>query len=338
MSNSIRQRVVQRLSAPSSPLREEGVRLFVDHALGHKLRDAVDLQDIHALVVTALTRDNLERIVSRHVQPGWQRYSQHAPDSDATVGDLVPSEARAKMHALAEQLRVPRAKWLQGCVDPALVRRLLGPVWVQVLLNFTKRVAVPGFGAASSAAPAAGGRGLAGILGRSVQQQAGRFVGAGRSVMEGLGIDVEKKLLTAARDFSDNALAVWSEAMRERLASEEGSLLMAQIHSSVIEHVLRTEFRDLQLDAAELPIDRVHDMLPELVAHAASSGFVREIVQREIAAYLAVEGDRTIGDLLASLGVLDEARALLVAQGDELLRTLAESAAFSDWLSRLLCV
>jgi hypothetical protein len=334
MSDSTRQRVVQVLSAPSSPLREEGVRLFVDHALAHKLRDAVDLQDIHALVLTALTRDNLERIVTQHVQPGWQRYSEHAPSSDALVGDLVPPEARAKLIMLAEQLRLPRAKWVQGCVDPALVRRLLGPVWVKVLLNFTKRLPLPGLGTAPSAS--AGSRGLAGMLGRSVQQQAGRFVDAGRSVMEGLGIDVEKKLLTAARDFSDSALAVWSEAMRERLASDEGRTLLAQINTSVVDHVLRTEFRHLQLDAAELPIERVHDLLPELVAHAARSKFVRDIVHRELAAYLAVEGDRSVGELVAELGVLDEARALLVAKGDELMRTLSESAAFSDWLTRLL--
>jgi hypothetical protein len=334
MSTPPRHRLIHVLSAPNSPLREEGVRLFVEHALSYKLRDAVHLQDIHALLLTALTRDNLERIVSRHVQPSWQRYSQQVTGSNASVGDLVPPEARVKMHAVAEQLRVPRAKWLQGCVDPELVRKLLGPVWVQVLLNFTKRFPVPGIGPAPTDAPPA--RGLAGILGRSVQQQAGRFVGAGRSVMEGLGIDVEKKLLTAARDFSDNALAVWSEAMRERLASEEGSALLAQINSSLVEHVLRTGFSDLQLDAAELPIERVHDLVPELIAHAARSGFVQEIVQREIAAYLAVEGDRSVGELLEELGVRDEARALLVAQGDGLVRTLSESSAFSDWLDRLL--
>jgi hypothetical protein len=334
MSDPIRQRVLEVLSAPTSPLREQGVRLFVDHALGHKLRDAVDLQDIHALVLTALTRENLERIITQHVQPGWQRYSEHAPDSDTLVGELVPPEARAKLIMLAEQLRLPRAKWVQGCVDPALVRQLLGPVWVQVLLNFTKRFPVPGLGTAPAAI--AGGRGLAGMLGRSVQQQAGRFVDAGRSVMEGLGIDVEKKLLIAARDFSDSALSVWSEAMRERLASDEGWKLLAQINTSVVDHILRTEFRDLQLDAAELPIERVHELLPELVAHAARSKFVLDIVQRELAAYLALEGDRSVGELLGQLGVLDEARALLVAKGDDLMRTLSESAAFSDWLARLL--
>jgi hypothetical protein len=112
--------------------------------------------------------------------------------------------------------------------------------------------------------------------------------------------------------------------------------LLAQINTSVVDHVLRTTFRELQLDAAELPIDRVHDLVPELVAHAARSAFVRDIVQRELAAFLAGEGDRPLNEVISELGVLDEARSLLAAKGDELLRSLAQTAGFSDWLSRLL--
>lgn len=337
MPNALHQRVVRLLSAETSPLREEGVRIFVDHALSYKLCDAVDLQDLHALVLTALTRDNLARIMSLHVETAWLRYSQHVPSSEARVGDLVSDAARQKLFALAEVLRVPRVKWLRGCVDPALVRRLLGPVWVQMLLNFTRRFPLPGMSAPPAAAPAAAQtRGFASLLGRSMTQQAGRFVEAGRSMMEGLGIDVEKKLLTAAREWSDGALVVWSEAMRERLESDEGRALFAQIVASFIDHVLRTEFRELQLDAAELPIDRVHDLIPDLVAHAAHSGYVREIVQRELNAYLALEGERSVGELMKELGILEEARALLTAQGDAWIRTLSASHDFSVWLAKLL--
>jgi hypothetical protein len=340
MTESVGERLIGVLSAPNSPLRAEGVGLFVDHALAHTLRQAVDLQDIHALVLTALTHENLGRIVAQHVQPAWQRYCERAPALDACVGDLVAHGSRSKLHQVAEQLSLPRVKWAQGALDPALLRKLLGPVWVQVLLNFAKRMPIPGVGGAggtpSMSGPAAMGRGFAGMLRSSVQQQAERLVDAGRSVMEGLGIDVEKRLLAAARDFSDNALAVWSAALRERLDSDEGRALLAEINIGLVEHVLRTQFRDLQLDAAELPIDRVLELVPELVAHASRSAFVQDIVKRELAAYLAIEGDRRISELLRELGVFDEVRSVLVARGDELLRSLAESDAFADWIGRLL--
>jgi hypothetical protein len=340
MSESRRERLVQLLTAANSPLREEGVRLFVDHALAHKLSEAIDLQQVHALSLRALTQDNLAQIVEQHVRPGWLRYAQHAPTSEARVGDLVSDAAREKLRAIAAELRLPRAKWALGAVDPALLRKLLGPVWVQVMLNFAKRFPIPGMGAvgvaAPPSAPAAVSRGLASMLGRSVQQRAERLVDAGRSVMEGLGIDVEKKLLTAARDFSDGAMSVWSTALRERLASEEGRALVAAINVGVVEHVLKTRFTDLQRDAADLPIEQVLELVPDIVAHAARGDFVLTIVQRELSAYLAVEGDHTLAALLSELGVLDETRALLLAHGNQLMRTLAAQDAFADWLGRLL--
>jgi hypothetical protein len=335
MSESLRERLVRVLSAPNSPLREEGVRLFVEHALAHKLSDAIDLSRVHALLLSALTQENLARIVAQHVLPGWRRYAAGAPTSEARVGDLVSEAARDKLCTVAAELRPPRAKWAQGAVDPALLRKLLGPVWVQVMLNFAKRFPVLGTAGAPSA-PAAVSRGIAGMLGRSLQQRAERLVDAGRSAMEGLGIDVEKKLLPAARDFSDSAMSVWNEALRERLASEEGRALVAAINVGVVEHVLKTRFPELQRDAAELPIEQVLDLVPDIVAHAARSEFVLTIVQRELSAYLALEGDRTLGALLEELGVLDETRALLVSQADQLVRTWVVQGAVADWLGRLL--
>ncbi|HEY2735480.1 MAG TPA: hypothetical protein VGI70_15890, partial [Polyangiales bacterium] len=192
---------MQLLSAPTSPLREEGVRLFVDHALSHKVSETIDLQAVHALVLRALTEVNVARVVSQHVKPGYQRYGAAVTSSDARVGDIVSDAARDKLREVAAGLRWPKAKWTRGAIDPALLRKLLSPVWMQVMLNFAKRFSIPGASAnphTAAAAPAAV-RGIAGMLGRSVQQRAERLVDAGRSVMDSLGIDVEKKLQSAAR-------------------------------------------------------------------------------------------------------------------------------------------
>jgi hypothetical protein len=131
-------------------------------------------------------------------------------------------------------------------------------------------------------------------------------------------------------------MAVWNTALRERLASEEGRALVAAINVGVVEHILKTRFSDLQRDAADLPIAQVLELVPDIVAHAARADFVLAIVQRELSAYLALEGDHTLAALLAALGVLDETRALLLAQADQLMRTLAAQPAFAAWLERLL--
>jgi hypothetical protein len=336
MSEAAVARILEVLSAPESPLRTEGVRLVIDHILEQPLREVVDLTQVHALILDALGPEQLGPIVAAHVKPGWRRYAASIASSDARVSDLVSEPVRQELRALAQGLRLPRAQWARGCVEPQLLRRLLGPVWVQVLLSFAKRFPIPGLGGAAVPASPAPARGLAGALGRAVTERAGRMVDAGRSVMEGLGIDVEKKLLTAAREFSEGALSVWNSALRERLASEEGRALIAELNLSVLEHVLRTRFRDLQLDAAELPIEALLDTLPELVSHAARSGFVNDIVQRELQAFLESEGDKSVRALLEELGIADGVRAQWIEKGDELLRTLSARPSVAEWLARLL--
>ena len=329
-------RVLAVLSAPESPLRAEGVRLLVDHVLAQKLKDVVDFERVGQIALDALAAEPLAAIVEQHVKPGWQRYEAAVEFSEARVGDLVSSQAQQALRAIAHGFRLPRAKWTKGSVDPTLLRRLFAPVWTQVLLSFGKRFSIPGLGAASGPATAAPSRSLASALGRAVQERAGRMVDAGRSVIEGLGLDVEKKLMAAARDFSEGALAVWNDALRERLASDEGRALVAQINVSVLDHVLRTRLGDLQKVASDLPIEAVLDVAPDLLSHALRAPFVQEIVQRELAAYLAIEGERSLQEHLVALGVAERVRTLLVDEGDVLLRSFGARPGVAEWLARLL--
>jgi hypothetical protein len=324
------ERIAQRLAAETSPLREEGVRLVIEQALAQPLTAAVDLLAIQEVILHALDRDNLARIIGNHVAPGFRRYAAAVLASQGRVADLASEAAQARLRELVREARQPRGAWTRGMIDPALLRRLLGPVWVQLLLNFARRF--PGLGAAATTETKPG---LASKFGRSVQLQAGRLVGAGRSVMEGLGIDVEKKLLGAARDFSDGALAVWNQALKDRLRSDEGRALVEQLKLGVLEHVLRTKLTDLHLDVQQLPIDALFELAPELIAHATRTPFVKGLIEAELRAYLASEGARPIAALLLELGVLDQTRALLFARGSEFMRTLAGNADFTAWLARL---
>jgi hypothetical protein len=221
-------------------------------------------------------------------------------------------------------------------VDPALLKRLLGPVWVQLLLSFAKRI--PGLGSAAGSGggeAAAPSRGIASMLGRSVQQGAGRLVGAGRSALEGLGIDVEKKLMAAAKDFSDGALSVWNQALRERLRSPEGKAIVTQIKHSVLEHVLRTRLSDLDSDAVALPLAPYIDLAPAIVAHAVSVPFLRKFIDAELQAYLQLAADRMLQEFLSELGVLEDTRVWLRARVDAQLASFCQTPAFAAWIAKL---
>lgn len=339
MTETTRDRIVQTLSAAESPLRAEGVRLVMDYVLARKLRDVADLEGTHAIVTRALTSENLERIVVRHVRPGWQRYGNHVNGSEETLGAFVPDRARVQLRTIIEKSRIPRAKWAEGMVDPALMRKLFAPVWANLLLNFAKKLPLPGMGGATGAATGAVGRGvggLAGRLSRTVQEQAEKIVDVGRSAMGGLGAEVEKRFQAAARDFSDGAAELWRESLRDRLKSREGAELVGQITGQVIDHLMMTKLEDLHEDAAHLPVEDILNVVPDIVAAAASRPFVRDLVSGEIAAYLALEGDRTLAELLSEMGILEETRAATLRQVDGLARDLFASPAFGDWVERLL--
>ena len=331
-------RIVGRLTSAQAPLRAELAEILVDQLFERRVRDVVDLAGVHGLLLQLFSSANLRRIVEEHVAPGFARYAADREGQSARVGSLVDPVAHQKLHALVRNFRVPDAKWAEHGLDPALLRRLFGPVWTQVLQTFAKRLPMP-LGAAS--APAAdGGRnasaGLTGVLTRSVQAQAEKLIDRGRSVMGGLGAEVERRLSVAARDFSDTAAHAFRQSMQERLRSDEGRELVSQILAGFTDHVLRTRFAELQLDVDVLPVAELFDLVPELVSHAARSAFVQGIVQRETETWLTAQGERRLGELLDEYECRAAVRTLIASQIDRLAAHVFEAPAFSDWLQRLL--
>jgi hypothetical protein len=330
------ERALQRLTAADSPLRDELVTDVIDHALSLPLRELVDLHEVRELVLGAFTATNARRIVARHVHPGYRRYAQAIAGSDARVGALVPDAARARIAAIAATVRIPRGRWAEGAVDPALLRRLVSPVWTKVLLSFAARLPIPGFGGLANTGGRREGASVTGFIARSVQSQAQKVADRGRTVMSGLGIDVDKRIADVARGFSDSAAQIFRQALRERLASPEGQELLAQITTAAITHVLNARFSDLQVDLNDLPLDEAFEVAPEIVAHAAHSDYVREIVERELEAWLALEADRPARDLLDELGVYEPARARMLARGQAVTARFLQKPPFADWLARVL--
>lgn len=340
MESEQRDRIVQALRAEVSPLRAEGLRLAVEHVLAQPLGTVLDAERVRAVVLSALTDDNLSRIVARHLLPAVERYGVGVAGSLETVGDLVPEPEQKRIESIVHSSRLPEARWAQGMVDPVLVRKLLSPVWVHVLMSFAKRLPIPGGGGGSGVAGAAsrGALGIAGRLTRSMQEQAEKLVDAGRSVMGGLGAEVERRFQAAAREFSDGAATVFREALVERLKSPEGSELAREIGSQVVSHVMKTRLAALHADSKAVPIPEILGAVPGIVSHARSRPFVQKIIDREVAAFLSVEGARPLRDVIGELGILDDVRAIALQSADALARGLASTDEFEAWVGQLLAL
>jgi hypothetical protein len=340
MTDERRNRIVAALAAEESPLRDEAVATLLEQALSRRIRDLVDLVGISELVLAALSRENVSRIVTRHVEPGFQRYLVAVAASEEVVGALVPGPARDKIRDVAKESKIPHGKWTEGMVDPALARKLFAPVWINLLSSFGSRLPLPGMGAAAAVSNAVGKSvgGLAGRITKSVQERAEKLADAGRNVMGGIGAEVERRLQASARDFSDGAAEIFRDALRERLKSDEGRALLEQMASQAVDHVMKTELAAIHEDVAAVPVDAILALVPEVVAHAASGDFVRQIVSGEIAAFLAVEGDKTLSELLTELSIGDEVRAALKRHVGPVAKGWFGSPEFASLMDRLLAL
>jgi hypothetical protein len=312
--------------------------MAVDHALSMPLASFVDFDAGRRIVVAALTAENLQRILQRHAAPGFDRYTARVSASPETLGGLVPQPARERIRHILDHSKPPRARWAKKLVDPALVRRLFAPVWVNLFTSFAKRMPIPGVAAVTAAAAATGaaGSGIAGRLSRSVQERAEKLVDRGRSAMGGLGAEVEKRVQAAARDFSDGAAEIFREAMADRLKSAEGREIVAEITTQVFDRLMAAKLVDLHEDARQADVPEILAAASEIVGHSVTRSFIAETILGEVTEFVAFEGQRPLREILEELGILGEVRGVAVARITETARGLFAEPGFADWIGRLL--
>lgn len=327
-----RDRIISALSTDDASLRRAGVELVIDHVLARPLAAYLDVDALSALLVQALSNDNAARVIEQHVLPGFARVQAALSDAQLNVGDLVPESARAKLEALSTNPRGPRFAWLQGALDRDKLRALLAPALQEVLMSFATRIPLGGReGGAGSAAAAAAG--LVGRLGRGTGE---RLLNLGKSVADGFGVDLEARLRDAARDYSQGAVAAFQRAIGARLTTPEAAGLIEGLQRSVLQHVLATPVSTILDDLDRIPLADAIALAAPILEHNLGQALWRKIVETEVRSVLAIEGQRTLRELLEEAGLLEIVRNYFVDHGDSAVRDLVQSQAFSAWLSRVL--
>jgi hypothetical protein len=213
---------------------------------------------------------------------------------------------------------------------------VVGPVVQEVLVQFAKNLPIAGKAAASASGAGSGSgsvaRGLVGRLSRSTEA----LVNVGKSVADGLGVDLQAKLQDAARDYSQGATATVQQAIRTRLQQPEGQAAVERIARQVTAHVLGSKVGDIIQDADRLPLERAFRVAPAIIAHNVQREQVQRLIASELNTYLALEGQHSLGELLAEYGLRDPVRGWAIAQIDREARGLFAAPAFAQWLTTLL--
>lgn len=293
--------LLARLQTPDSPWPARVADRLIAFALKLPVASLVQPEEIAQIVTTALSESSIRAATEAHVKPAWHRQQARARVERDTVGDALPPQAVSAIEQILQRGEWPRFAWLQGAVDPKLMAQLIAPIVQQVLLGFVTKL--PGTLGSSSAS-------LMGMLGRGVQQRASALADVGKAVMGGMGVDVEKKLQNAAKDFSQSASSTIRDATAVRLNSAEGQALMRQISTQVFAHIRATAVHVIQDDIARLSIDEIIDLVPAIVAHNRGRAFVDQVIREEVDAALSALGTQSLGDVLDAYGLRNNVEAI----------------------------
>ena len=329
-------RVLERLRGTDAPLRTRGVALAVDAALELPLATFLDVERTTAIVLAGTTGENAARWVARHGWPGFERNLARYEGTNTTPADLLGPDARAQIERLAANVPRPTSAWAKNAVDPQLVRELLAPVWQETLTRFAKRLPVPGIGGGGDAGRGFGsGLGLRYKLKSRVEGRAAELVERSKTVLGGLGAEVERQVQAAAREFSQSATQTAKEAFDARMQSEDGKRLVGEIRKQALAAVLDTPIATLQEDARAFPVRAWMDLAPLIADHQRGLPAYRALLSEEVGAIVAADGLRPIRELLAEAGLLDLVTTNLLTDLDVVAAATVETDTFARWVHDL---
>ncbi|MDB4987911.1 MAG: hypothetical protein JWN04_3089 [Myxococcaceae bacterium] len=333
MSDSQRAKIQALLGGEQSSARSELVALAFDAITSEPVAGLVDREAAIAAIYSGLTEANAQRIAERHVLPAFERIASTLDGKHDRLRDLLSDRADKQLTAIVASGKGPRFQWMQRAIDPDDVRQLIAPIIQQLLLQFTAKLPIPGVGGGSSSAGSSGGGGggsggiggLVGRIGKQVQRSAGQLADVGRSMMGGV-----------IKDFSQTATSEFRSALKDRLKSPEGQLIVERMRDRFLTHLLGAKADHVVKDFMHLPRPEIAHMVALVIDHLRDNPLFRSVLEAEFAAVLDELGQKSGRALLEELGVFESTRAQVLKAVDPGVKALVSSEAFGGWLERLL--
>ena len=334
--------LLAKLTAEESPHRERLITLQIDHALTQPLSAWLDVDEVTSHLVGAMTKANVLRAFERHLHPSRHRIRARWANAGERPRDLLTEEGARRLEAMAKSERFPQGRWARGAVDPALIGKLLAPVLQEVLLGFVKKVVstLPGIDATKereeSATSFASGLGLRSRFKATVGKRAEQIAGAGKSMLDGLGMDLEGRMKKVAREFSQTASETMRDAMKTRIKSEEGREILAEMRLQLLRRFLDTPLHEIGEDLEETDEATLREVVADSLEFNFHRAYFAEGVKEEVEAFLTLEGRRSLKELLEEAGTYEVVRGAMVERAKGVGKGFFESEGFASWLGELL--
>jgi hypothetical protein len=312
--------VKKLLAALADPAQTEAlVGLAFDFAMTRPISEFVRPEQVLAHLDHALAESLTETAIRAHLRPALDREVERARRRDDRIGDWLTAEAKAELRALAARPVKLDRRFIEGLVKQEAIADLVRSVVEETLDRFLQTLK-----------PGGSGGGVFGAVGRSA---VGIASGFGKGLLGGIGAQMESQLKGAAATFIAGSMHAVMDRVVAILTSPETGTKLARMNVSAFDKAMEKKTHEVAAAAMKLPVDDLLDVVPGLIAHNLARAEVRDGLLEEMRAALAIEGARTLGDVLTTSRDLDAWRAEVVEIGAPLVRSFTASPAFKAWVS-----
>jgi hypothetical protein len=308
--------ILQKLQDPTGALSSL-CAIGVEHILSQPLESFIEVERLAQRVTEALSGPGLEPTLTQHVKPALLRFLARAEAADERVGVAVPEGVAAEIEAyLSNPVKLNR-DLVQRVVDAKEMRGALSTVIQESLGRFLK-------------ADTAQGKGSGGLFGLAARS-AGALRDVGKSMLGGIGDEIEKQIQKRSREAMDSSMSYVQEKLVDYLMSEESSKTMGKARARSFKSSLRQKVADAKL----LPLDMLLSHVPALLRHNLARPEIQETIRTELQALLNLEGKKPLKQILEESGLLEKTREDLLRQAVPQALSLVNTDAFKDWLTSL---
>ena len=292
------------------------VALSIDHLLSMQAADFVDPASL-ASTIAATLRHGAESGASE----AWFRERIEAAMSTVPSGSLrerIPEEITGPMHKAVSLPYTPNRAMVGRLLEHGAVESLLRELLVGALQGFARRLrpAVPGAERATSRL-------------RSLKR-------VGEGMLGGLGAEIERQAEQKARDFVDSILASVVAEAADDLCDPGKADSYGRFRGHLLDQALDTPIKDWSAELSKIDIDLLISTANASARALCARPNLEAEVQALIEGALRMMGDQSLGQILEEADMSNDWRTEAESRASSVVRTLASTDAFEEWLDELL--
>lgn len=296
--------------------------LSFDHLCTLPLRDFIDPDALVASLDQSATPERASYWQQRVFIPLRTRVLARAQASEIPLSAWFPPDIAASLaELLGEPAPLPR-KAVDELVGSERVRDAVRTMLNDALTSFIARANAVVEGDASAPKGA-----LRGALGWGAKAAAG----FGKSMLGGIGDEIQKQLQGRVRDFVDSSVSSIQDRIAERLTSEDTARALGKRRRTFFEATLRKTESEVTRGARKAPFDKIDPWVPRLIAHNLGREALRKAMREEVRAVLDELSTESIGEVLDHSGLREPARAAFHRHLGPFVQSLTETEAFAKW-------